>query len=403
MLSRTSQSLLILISLLLLTYFVSAKAKRIGHKLEQTAEDKQLDKNVLVKVKLPNGSQVEFIEPEDGILFVVGDVDEDAAQLMEDNDEEEQDEGRFLKNGNDSGNGHGNGNGNGNGNGKKKQKASKLYKRLACDKKNGCKNEKQKQELALIEAAEARVQAKAEEYDDDEPLPPEEPEEEEATGTDPDASEEIENEGDRKLLSSYYFERYYCRLYGKQSDWCRCYTGYTATTNNEVFNFVYDAEDIQVWLHPYRGEASHVVRWWGADRVCDPIYDCSWSWLPGVGCSYAGESCYYRWSWKHFETDNVSQLKYGYIGSFNDRHFKWKMSIFNAKGDGFHWSTRGNMKQCCDPEDQPGRNGIPICIEGSSCCPTGWECNYHNGHPSCGSQTGKICDADAYHTCPLVY
>jgi hypothetical protein len=39
---------------------------------------------------------------------------------------------------------------------------------------------------------------------------------------------------------------------------------------------------------------------------------------------------------------------------------------------------------CCDPAMMPGTNGIPFCIEGASCCADGtWACNEGDGSPTC--------------------
>jgi hypothetical protein len=39
---------------------------------------------------------------------------------------------------------------------------------------------------------------------------------------------------------------------------------------------------------------------------------------------------------------------------------------------------------CCDPTEEPGVNGNPICFEGHTCCANGeWECNNANGTPAC--------------------
>jgi len=39
---------------------------------------------------------------------------------------------------------------------------------------------------------------------------------------------------------------------------------------------------------------------------------------------------------------------------------------------------------CCDPDEEPGFNGNPICIEGATCCAGGnWKCNQGDGSPDC--------------------
>jgi hypothetical protein len=49
---------------------------------------------------------------------------------------------------------------------------------------------------------------------------------------------------------------------------------------------------------------------------------------------------------------------------------------------------------CCDPADEPGRGNNPPCIEGTSCCSTGaWACNGAAGTPSC-SVLGLVCTDD---------
>jgi len=63
--------------------------------------------------------------------------------------------------------------------------------------------------------------------------------------------------------------------------------------------------------------------------------------------------------------------------------------------------------RCCNPEEQPGANGNPFCIEGATCCPDGeWRCNNGAGQPTCPAvsnsdgtslsdtaPTGKVCEA----------
>lgn len=39
---------------------------------------------------------------------------------------------------------------------------------------------------------------------------------------------------------------------------------------------------------------------------------------------------------------------------------------------------------CCDPDEEPGFNGNPVCFEGATCCANGeWRCNQGDGSPSC--------------------
>lgn len=39
---------------------------------------------------------------------------------------------------------------------------------------------------------------------------------------------------------------------------------------------------------------------------------------------------------------------------------------------------------CCDPDEMPGVNGNPLCIEGATCCGDGvWRCNKGDGSPDC--------------------
>lgn len=39
---------------------------------------------------------------------------------------------------------------------------------------------------------------------------------------------------------------------------------------------------------------------------------------------------------------------------------------------------------CCDPAQEPGVGGNPLCFEGHSCCANGqWACNDADGTPSC--------------------
>lgn len=46
---------------------------------------------------------------------------------------------------------------------------------------------------------------------------------------------------------------------------------------------------------------------------------------------------------------------------------------------------------CCDPDLMPGTNGLPICIEGATCCADGqWRCNNGDGTPSC-ILPGEVC------------
>ncbi|MCP3997881.1 MAG: hypothetical protein GY722_22900, partial [bacterium] len=44
--------------------------------------------------------------------------------------------------------------------------------------------------------------------------------------------------------------------------------------------------------------------------------------------------------------------------------------------------------QCCDPYEEPGQFGNPICIEGHTCCADGdWRCNDGSGQPTCNSNS----------------
>jgi hypothetical protein len=39
---------------------------------------------------------------------------------------------------------------------------------------------------------------------------------------------------------------------------------------------------------------------------------------------------------------------------------------------------------CCDPAEEPGHNGNPLCFEGATCCADGvWRCNNFDGSPDC--------------------
>jgi len=45
---------------------------------------------------------------------------------------------------------------------------------------------------------------------------------------------------------------------------------------------------------------------------------------------------------------------------------------------------------CCDPALEPGFGGNPLCFEGHTCCPGGWQCNNPDGTPAC-SKPGEVC------------
>jgi len=174
------------------------------------------------KIDLINGPKVEFVEPEEGGLFVIAELDEAAEIAFQDSDEDEEEtieEERLKadkKNKKEKK--------------KKKRKALKLFKRLACDKNMGC-NASQLNDMELLKAVEVQVDANAEqENQEDEPEPPEEPE----LVKD---SADNSGEGGRELLSGSSFETYFCRTYGKIPDWCGCYTDRTAYTNSEIYNF----------------------------------------------------------------------------------------------------------------------------------------------------------------------
>jgi len=54
------------------------------------------------------------------------------------------------------------------------------------------------------------------------------------------------------------------------------------------------------------------------------------------------------------------------------------------------------VKDCCDPADEPGTNGNPLCFEGASCCADGsWACNNGDGSSSCDA-TGQACSPAPY-------
>ncbi len=47
---------------------------------------------------------------------------------------------------------------------------------------------------------------------------------------------------------------------------------------------------------------------------------------------------------------------------------------------------------CCDPDLEPGTNGLPFCFEGATCCADGaWACNEGDGSPTCAAQ--EVCEA----------
>jgi hypothetical protein len=46
-------------------------------------------------------------------------------------------------------------------------------------------------------------------------------------------------------------------------------------------------------------------------------------------------------------------------------------------------------EECCDPALEPGVGG-PLCFEGHTCCPGGWQCNNPDGTPAC-SKPGEVC------------
>ena len=50
----------------------------------------------------------------------------------------------------------------------------------------------------------------------------------------------------------------------------------------------------------------------------------------------------------------------------------------------------GPPSSCCNPDDEPGVGGNPICFEGHTCCADGqWRCNNADGSPSC--PPGEVC------------
>jgi hypothetical protein len=50
---------------------------------------------------------------------------------------------------------------------------------------------------------------------------------------------------------------------------------------------------------------------------------------------------------------------------------------------------------CCNPEEEPGAGGSPLCVEGASCCADGtWSCNDADGSSACDQAQG-VCTATA--------
>jgi hypothetical protein len=48
---------------------------------------------------------------------------------------------------------------------------------------------------------------------------------------------------------------------------------------------------------------------------------------------------------------------------------------------------------CCNPDEQPGAGGSPLCVEGATCCANGtWSCNDADGDPFCERSEG-VCTA----------
>lgn len=67
-----------------------------------------------------------------------------------------------------------------------------------------------------------------------------------------------------------------------------------------------------------------------------------------------------------------------------------------ACGDALH-VCRAELAECrgeacCDPLEEPGTHGNPICFEGATCCADGtWQCNRGDGTPSCDAP-GLVCE-----------
>jgi len=61
----------------------------------------------------------------------------------------------------------------------------------------------------------------------------------------------------------------------------------------------------------------------------------------------------------------------------------------------------GGSTKCCDPGQEPGVGGNPLCFEGHTCCSDGvWRCNNADATPSC--DPGTVCGACALSGAPCV-
>jgi hypothetical protein len=56
--------------------------------------------------------------------------------------------------------------------------------------------------------------------------------------------------------------------------------------------------------------------------------------------------------------------------------------------DLFTPAAGGGSTKCCDPSQEPGVGGNPLCFEGHTCCSDGvWRCNNADATPSCDPGT----------------
>ena len=266
----------------------------MGKKPDDTAET--VDAEEIEVVTLKDGSIVEFVELEPGVITVFANLGEEGEKEFKEKKEKKvkDKDGRWLKD-------------------KAKDTPPGFYKRLTG---KSSKKLDEAWQRALVVAENAH------------------PENEEI----PDEVRVIEDDGEdrRRLLRSSD---------GRQlEDWswvnnqctqdylpefCRCRTHRTTSTQDEIYNYVAETEDIDVYFKPYIGSARQKVYWGSCTSGCST---CCFIWCWSCNC---WTSCV----WKIFQSKYTYQGQTSYIGSYNARKYKWKFVVDQASGDSWHYSV----------------------------------------------------------------
>lgn len=285
---RFQQLLLTLLLTGLVVLPNACDARRLGEDKDKDEPKPKEKGKLLAKVNLKDKSVVEFWEDEPGMIAITADLkgegEKEFREKKADKDKKEKDDPK------------------------------KLYERLT--------NKKVPKEL---EDAWERAKLRA----DDDP-DKEEPTAEDLEEIGGDSSMDNVDSG-RKLESDWWIDNYCTKT--TPPHFCRCYTERTTNTQNEIYGFTTEVEDIDVFIDMYRGYGlQHNVYYWGCDSGDNFTY-CTWK---NFRSKYV------------LRTDSVSS---SYIGSYNSRKFKWKFTVQYASGEAWHYSVSGDNGGTSDFDD----------------------------------------------------